>query len=113
MIDPSFIYRAKVVRVIDGDTIIVDFDLGLNSWRLDERLRLNRINAPEIRGRQKLLGKRSMDWLVDKIEREFVVIETIKDKRGKFGRYLAEVWIGGVNVNDEMVELGLAEYKDY
>ena len=47
------------------------------------------------------------------------MIETIKakrlfvDKKGKFGRYLVELWLDGVNLNDELVRLGLAEYVDY
>ena len=43
-------YRSIVVSVYDGDTCTVDIDLGLNIWTLREKIRLIRINAPELRG---------------------------------------------------------------
>ena len=46
-----------------------------------------------------------------------VIIETIKDQRGKYGRYLAEIWLPEndrfVNINDQLVAQGHAEYKEY
>ncbi len=47
-------YRAVVVSVYDGDTCTVDIDLGLNTWVRGEKLRLYRINAPELRGSERL-----------------------------------------------------------
>ena len=40
-------YKANIVRVIDGDTVVADIDLGFNVWRRDERLRLFGIDTPE------------------------------------------------------------------
>ena len=42
-----YTYRGEIVRVIDGDTVVADIDLGFNVWVRDEHLRLNRIDAPE------------------------------------------------------------------
>ena len=42
-----------------------------------------------------------------------VIVETIKDKKGKYGRYLAEIFLDDVNINDWLVINGYAEYKDY
>jgi micrococcal nuclease len=39
---------ARVVRVVDGDTLIMDLDLGWKTWRLGERCRLAGINCPEM-----------------------------------------------------------------
>ncbi len=43
-------YKAVVKSVYDGDTCTVDIDLGLGTWVHGEKLRLYRINAPEVRG---------------------------------------------------------------
>ena len=113
----SYIYKAIVKSVYDGDTITVDIDLGLGVWVRGEKLRLYGINAPEIRGKEKAEGIKSRDTLRGLIDRNPIIIETIKDKKGKYGRYIAKVYIeiDGkiVNVCDYMVEHGGAEYKEY
>ena len=111
-------YRAEVVSVYDGDTCTVDIDLGLGIWVRGEKLRLLRINAPELRGDEKIEGKASRDFLREQIFGTAVFIQTQKDKRGKYGRYLAEIWLETslgkwVNVNDSMVAAGHAVYKEY
>jgi micrococcal nuclease len=110
-------YTARVQSVYDGDTCRVDIDLGLGTWILNEKLRLVRINAPEVTGKEKAAGLASRDYLRDLIDGKQIIIETVKDKRGKYGRYLAEVWIerngGWANVNDLLVNSGHAVYQDY
>jgi len=111
-------YKAVVTSVYDGDTCTVDIDLGLHTWVRGEKLRLHRINAPEIRGKERPKGLKSRDFLKSKIEGKEVVIETIKDKKGKYGRYLAEIWLEDKpskfkNINDLLVKEGFAVYKKY
>ncbi|MBZ0198970.1 MAG: thermonuclease family protein [Ignavibacteriaceae bacterium] len=111
-------YKAFVTKVYDGDTITVDIDLGLHTWLKGEKLRLYRINAPEVRGAQKVEGKISRDYLKQLVWKKELFIETIKDKKGKYGRYLAEIWCpldNGtyMNANDELVKKGFAVYKEY
>lgn len=111
-------YKAFVTQVYDGDTVTVDIDLGLHTWMKGEKLRLYRINAPELRGAEKEAGKLSRDYLKSLIWKKELFIETIKDKREKYGRYLAEIWCpldngNYMNVNDELVKKGYAVYKDY
>jgi micrococcal nuclease len=111
-------YKAFVTQVYDGDTVTVDIDLGLHTWMKGEKLRLYRINAPELRGEEKEAGKISRDYLKKLVWKKELVIETIKDKREKYGRYLAEIWLhlnngSYLNVNDELVKKGYAVYKDY
>jgi len=110
-------YTAQVQSVYDGDTCRVDIDLGLGIWIRNEKLRLVRINAPEMTGPDKALGIASRDFLRGLIDGREIIIETVKDQRGKYGRYLAEIWIGqdGVwsNVNDALVAAGHAVYQDY
>ncbi len=117
MFDNLYYYRAVVVSVYDGDTIRVDLDLGLSTWIKKEKLRLARIDAPEIRGEERKAGLAARDYLRDLLLGRSVIVQTIKDRRGKYGRYLAEIWLftenGWLNVNDHMVERGYAfPYKD-
>ena len=111
-------YRAIVRSVYDGDTCTVDIDLGLHTWIHGEKIRLHRINAPEVRGSERPAGLISRDFLRDKIDGKEIVIQTIKDKKGKYGRYLADIWLkdennNWININDIMVESGQAVYKEY
>lgn len=110
-------YNAKVVQVYDGDTITVDIDLGLKTMIKREKLRLHRINAPEVKGHFKSKGFQSRDFLRTIVDQKMIVIETIKDKKEKYGRYLAEVWIlfgkKYINVDDLLVEKGFAVFKTY
>ena len=50
-------YRAKVVRVVDGDTVDVDIDLGFGIWQKNERVRIMGIDTPESRTRDKVEKK--------------------------------------------------------
>lgn len=111
-------YRAVVTDVYDGDTCTVNIDLGLSTWVQGEKLRLYRINAPELRGVERPEGLISRDFLREQIDGKEILIQTIKDRKGKFGRYLAEIWLpregdDPININDLLVEKGFAVYKDY
>ncbi len=108
-----YTYRAVVTSVYDGDTVTADVDLGFRVWIRSEKLRLARIDAPEVRGPERPLGLISRDWLREKLLGKEVIIKTFKDKRGKYGRYLVDIFLQGRNINDWLVEEGLAEYKTY
>ena len=112
-----FHYTAQVQSVYDGDTCRVDIDLGLGIWIRNEKLRLVRINAPEMTGSDREQGIASRDFLRELIDGKEIIIETVKDKRGKYGRYLAEIWLekneGWININDALVTAGHAIYQDY
>ena len=116
-----FHYRAVIQSVYDGDTVTADIDLGLGLWKRKEKLRLNRINAPEVRGGERELGLLARDFLRGLIDGKEVVVQTIKDKKGKYGRYIADIWIeqetaSGIemlNVSDLIVSKGHAEYREY
>jgi len=92
-------YNAIVQKVIDGDTMEIDIDLGLSSWIHGERIRLYGIDTPEVYG----VKKGSPEWergnlasiFVKELvkEKEPMLIETFKDEREKYGRYLALVFI--------------------
>ncbi len=117
MDDNLYYYRAKIISVYDGDTVRVDIDLGLKMWVHNEKIRLARINAPELRGDQKKAGLLSRDFLRGLVLEKEVILQTIKDRQGKYGRYLAEIWLKQndewVNVNDLLVKEGYAVYQQY
>lgn len=112
-----YTYNALVTAVYDGDTITVDIDLGLKTWIKGEKIRLHRINAPELRGADRPKGLKSRDFLREQILDKEIVIETIKDKKGKYGRYLGELFLvkgdKKININDLLVEKGFAKYQKY
>jgi len=102
-------YKAYVRRVYDGDTITVDIDLGFGTILKNQKVRLIRINAPEIKGKERPLGLKSRDGLRSLISNKWVKIKTTKDKKGKYGRWLAEVWRDEICVNDWLISEGLAK----
>jgi len=115
MIKEKYVYNAYVTDVYDGDTITVNIDLGLDITLNNQKIRLFGINAPEIRGKDKKAGTISRDWLRSRILNKSIVICTIKDSKGKYGRYLGIIYTDDnpISMNDEMVSMGLAEAKDY
>lgn len=106
-------YKALVTKVYDADTITADIDLGFHVSLKGEKIRLFRINAPEVRGPEREKGIISRDWLREKILNKEIILITHKDKKGKYGRWLADVWMDDVCINDELVNQSLAVYKDY
>ena len=111
-------YRCKVIKVIDGDTVDVDIDLGFDIVLKDERVRIMGIDTPESRTRDKvekkfglaskarlkeLIGGKSGPILKTQINKKG------EDMRGKFGRILGDfVTDNGRMVTDILVEEGHA-----
>jgi len=103
-------YKAKLLKVIDGDTIDVMIDLGFDTW-IKTRLRLYGINAPESRTRDKAekeLGLKAKEEVREYLTKDLTLI--VKEK-GKYGRYLAEVYPSNkkMSINDHLLKLGLAK----
>tara|TARA_R110000824_G_scaffold394392_1_gene594147 strand:- start:1713 stop:2084 length:372 start_codon:yes stop_codon:yes gene_type:complete len=118
MIRDQYIRRAKIVRLVDGDTCVLDFDMGM-SITVRATVRLFGINTPEVRGPEKVAGHAATQHLADLLvqfrhEGEWdIVVQTHKDKRGKFGRYLATLMGADqdgnpVDLNERMVADGHA-----
>lgn len=114
MEDQLYFYKAKVVRVIDGDTIVVDLDLGLSMWSKNLTLRFMGLNAPEITGKEKPLGLEVKKFLSEKLPvGKDIIVNTYKDKDDKYGRLLATVFDGDINLNETMLEKGLVKLATY
>lgn len=105
----DYVYDVDVISVYDGDTLNVDIDLGFSIWIKDKSLRLYGIDAPEVRGQTRERGLVVRDWLRQRIEQgQTILIESISDQPDKYGRYLAILYIDGVNINQLMIDEGLA-----
>lgn len=91
-------YKAFVKKVYDGDTVTVDIDLGFEVMLVNQKIRLYGINTPEVRGKSKEEGIKVRNLLKDKISNKWVTIKTHKDKKGKFGRWLADIY----EINSEL-----------
>ena len=91
-------YRCRILRVIDGDTVDIDIDLGFGVWMHRERVRLYGIDTPESRTRdleEKKFGLLAKAYVRDHLPVGSIqTLVTIKDGNGKFGRILGKFKIG-------------------
>jgi len=115
----DYAYRAVVEEVTDGDTLVVAADLGFDIWRHATSLRLLGVFAPETRTtnlEEKKKGMAVKEFVMAELTKlapdRKVIIQTHKDANDKYGRYLAEVWLGEENLNqairDFMIKAGIA-----
>ena len=104
-------YNAIVRRVVDGDTMDVTLDLGFDIL-YNNRIRFYGINTPESRTRdleEKKLGLAAKDRVKELCPvGSSVIIKTTKEGRGKYGRILCEIFVGEVNINQQLVTEGHA-----
>jgi len=104
-------YRCKIVRVIDGDSILVDIDLGFGTWRCGESIRLFGVDCPECRSRdpkEKAAGLAAKEFVKGLLHDGGTYTLTTKEK-GKFGRYLGVIKLeDGTSINGELVKENLA-----
>ena len=107
-------YDVTVVKIVDGDTVDVDIDLGFGICLKDERVRIMGIDTPESRTSdrvEKLFGKASSKRLGELLEKDAKLITTEdksgEDMKGKFGRILGDFRAAdGRLVTDIMIEEG-------
>jgi len=108
-----YTYKAKITNIVDGDTVDLSIDLGFDIHH-QIRLRLNGIDTPEIRTRdleEKILGLEVKDYVKKLCEKHDYncVVKTIKDKKGKFGRYLVDIYFEDVSLTLLLVSEGYAK----
>ena len=109
-------YRCKIIKIIDGDTVDVDIDLGFGVWLHKERVRLFGIDTPESRTRdleEKKYGLAAKGY----VEKFMPVgsdqtLVTEKDAEGKFGRILGKFLVYDVK-EDRQAELGKLMIRDH
>lgn len=103
----NWTFGARLVRVIDGDTVILEVDTGF-ATRREERIRLLGIDAPEVVGADKAKGMAAKIALQDRLFGRQLLVVTEMEKVDGFRRYLGAIWADGVNVNEWLIEEGHA-----
>jgi len=108
----AYEYKCKLVKVVDGDTVDVDIDLGFGIWMMDERVRVMGIDTPESRTSdkvEKVFGLAAKNRLKQLIEKD-AILKTFaakdgEDMKGKFGRVLGDFILpDGRMVTDILIE---------
>ena len=104
-------YNCKIVRVVDGDTVYVDIDLGFNHWIHNESIRLYGIDTPECRtldAEEKAAGFLAKEFVEEALHVGGTYRLQTKEK-GKFGRYLGVIFISDkTSINAALVTEHLA-----
>jgi len=108
-------YKATILKIVDGDTVDVDIDLGFGVWLKDERVRIMGIDTPESRTSdkvEKVFGLAAKERLKELLGKE-VTLKTFaakdgQDMKGKFGRILGDFIVGDQMVSDIMINEGHA-----
>ena len=112
--DP-YIYRIKsITKVVDGDTIDANIDLGFDI-SLTKRIRLAGIDTPESRTKdqyEKKLGLQAKDWLKNRLEfaKDIIIKTELPDSTEKYGRIIGHLYVNGeeVSLNNQMIAEGHA-----
>ena len=102
-----YTYNVTVTRVVDGDTVDVDIDLGFGMTYKKQRVRMMGIDTPESRTRdleEKFYGKQSKYFLEDLLKDQ--KIQLVSHDKGKFGRILGELFVKGneLSINQQMID---------
>ena len=116
MIDNLYFYKGVITGVYDGDTVTISLDLGMKIKRDGLKIRLYGIDSPELRGKTLAKARESRDFLRSKVLGGDILVQTVRDKKGKYGRYLANIWVESSDgswqsVNDLMVSEGHAIHR--
>ena len=106
-------YRVHILKIVDGDTVDVDIDLGFGIWLRNERVRIMGIDTPESRTRDKvekvfgLAAKKRLKELLGKTAiLQTQVSKSGEDLKGKFGRILGDFVTGDSTVTKIMIDEG-------
>ncbi|MHA1558459.1 MAG: DUF1016 N-terminal domain-containing protein [Alphaproteobacteria bacterium] len=110
-----YTYKATITRVVDADTIVLNIDLGFDTW-IEEKVRLRAIDAPEQSTTPGQIAKKYVQNELKKVK--FIIVKTYKED--KFGRLLADIFYlpkekdaavvaqEGIFLNQELLDLGYA-----
>jgi micrococcal nuclease len=112
--DP-YIYRIRSIhKVVDGDTIDADIDLGFDI-SLTKRIRLAGVDTPESRTKdeyEKKLGLESKEWLKNRLQfaKDIIIKTELPDSTEKYGRIIGHLYINSeaTSLNDQMIAEGYA-----
>jgi micrococcal nuclease len=98
--EPVYVYRAEIIRVIDGDTFVANVDLGFETFT-HIVVRLHMVNAPELHTPG---GEEAKVYLM-RFMAEPVILRSYKDQRS-FARWVCDVFQNGKSLTDEIINAG-------
>lgn len=106
-----FTYNCRIAKIVDGDTLDVDIDLGFGIWKTNERIRLWQIDTPECRTKDK--EEKKYGLIAKKFVEEHLPVGKIFElqtlEKDKFGRYLGAVFVKNrLSINDMLLKANLA-----
>ena len=103
-IEATYLYKAKIIEVIDGDTLLLSIDLGFQVWK-EQRIRLAEIDCPEINTKE---GKKAFNYTREKLaQTDFIIIKT--RKIDIYGRYVGHIFYSPNNTHktsDQIFKFG-------
>jgi len=101
--EPNYVYWAKLVRIVDGEHLALDIDLGFGVWTHNQILALLEAGGaglePDARAKNNDRIKKLRELLTDATD---IVVRTTRDREAKPPRYLVTIWADGTNVNEEL-----------
>jgi micrococcal nuclease len=114
--DFQYLYPAKLVKVVDGDTVDLTLDLGFRiAWT--QRFRLYGVDTPELNAAdpaERVRALAAKQYVADVLTQGPIIARTHMDKADKYGRWLAVLIVqspmGPINVNETLIAMGLATY---
>jgi micrococcal nuclease len=101
-------YEAKIIRVVDGDTVDAEICVFPNLFTT-QRLRFLGINTAELKSsdkKEKAYAIKAKDYVEDKLKGKTVIIKTTETD--VFGRYLSVVYVDELDFNEHLIEVGMA-----
>jgi endonuclease YncB( thermonuclease family) len=105
-----YTYHATLDRVVDGDTVDMNIDLGFNVW-VKKRVRLHHVDTPEKRTRdllEKVFGYLASDYVSIALgkAKSMVIKTSIDGPTDKYGRVLGEIWCDNdvYSINDQLIQ---------
>jgi micrococcal nuclease len=107
-LNPNYTYKAKIINVVDGDTVDAVIDLGFHI-KTTQRLRLLGVDAPELRGPKAKpeSAQAAKIYVMDKLMAKEVNVRTLKSD--SFGRWLALIEVDGIDFNAQLIYDGHAK----
>jgi micrococcal nuclease len=108
--NPGEFVDAKVVRVVDGDTVVVRYE------GREERIRLIGVDTPETVHPNKPVeayGEEAKEYTKKKLKEKDIQIEFDVQERDRYGRLLGYIWVDGLLFNDELLRMGYARVATF
>lgn len=101
--EPNYVFWGELVRIVDGNTVAMNLDLGFGVWVHNQNVTLLDADkaAPDEATKAKNMQRvaKMRELLAESTD---IVVKTVRDKDANPPRYLATIWADGTNVNDEV-----------